>query len=167
MLATATTAVNGTAAGEITKNVLNGLSNAESQTEVNYFLAGAIAASILTAVVLVVLLVLRKRIALVVSLFHEAGKAVHSMPYLVFMPLLTFLALSVTTFLWLYGTLWILSAGSPEIDTVTTYVKYKPDTFMYWMRWYHVFGGLWISQFCIACQHLVIAGSVAGWYFAK
>ena len=96
MLATATNAVNGTAAGEITKNVLNGLSNAESQTEVNYFLAGAIAASILTAVVLVVLLVLRKRIALVVSLFHEAGKAVHSMPYLVFMPLLTFLALSVT-----------------------------------------------------------------------
>ena len=58
VLATATNAVNGTAAGEITKNVLNGLSNAESQTEVNYFLAGAIGASILTAVVLVVLLAL-------------------------------------------------------------------------------------------------------------
>lgn len=35
------------------------------------------------------------------------------------------------------------------------------------MRWYHVFGFLWITQFCIACQHLVIAGSVAGWYFSK
>ena len=32
---------------------------------------------------------------------------------------------------------------------------------------YHVFGFLWITQFCIACQHLVIAGSVAGWYFSK
>ena len=167
VLSTASDAVNGTAAGDIIKNSLNGLSTAEHQSEVHYFLAGAIGASILTAVVLLVLLILRKRIALVVSLFHEAGKAVHSMPYLVFMPLLTFLALSVTTVLWLYGALWILSAGHPETDPVTTYVKYKPDTFMTWMRWYHVFGGLWISQFCIACQHLVIAGSVAGWYFAK
>ena len=152
VLNSASEAVDGTAAGEITKNALNGLSTAEHKSEVHYFLAGAIAATILTVVVLLVLLILRKRIALVVSLFHEAGKAVHSMPYLVFMPLLTFLALSVTTVLWLYGALWILSAGHPETDPVSSYVKYKPDTFMYWMRWYHVFGGLWISQFCIACQ---------------
>ena len=110
MLSSASNAINGTAAGEITKNFYNSLSTAESkessiqcllieanepflQNEVNYFLAGAIVASIVTAVVLLVLLILRKRIALVVSLFHEAGKAVHSMPYLVFTPLLTFLAL--------------------------------------------------------------------------
>lgn len=31
---------------------------------------------------------MRKRIGLVVTLFHEAGKAVHAMPYLVFIPLL-------------------------------------------------------------------------------
>ena len=132
-LSSASEAVDGTAAGEITKNALNGLSTAEHQSEVHYFLAGAIGATILTVVVLLVLLILRKRIALVVSLFHEAGKAVHSMPYLVFMPLLTFLALSVTTVLWLYGTLWILSAGHPETDPVTTYVMYNPDSFMTWL----------------------------------
>ena len=80
VLDSASDAVDGTAAGDIIKNSLNGLSTAEHRNEVHYFLAGAIAASILTAVVLLVLLILRKRIALVVSLFHEAGKAVHSMP---------------------------------------------------------------------------------------
>ena len=32
---------------------------------------------------------------------------------------------------------------------------------------YHIFGFLWLTQFAIACQHLVIAGAVAGWYFAR
>lgn len=39
-------------------------------------------------VILIILFVLRKRIGLVVALFHEAGKAVHAMPYLVLIPLL-------------------------------------------------------------------------------
>ena len=39
-------------------------------------------------VVLLVLFILRKRIGLVVALFHEAGKAVHAMPFLVLVPLL-------------------------------------------------------------------------------
>ena len=51
-------------------------------------MTGAIFASIITLIILVVLLILRKRIALVVTLFHEAGKALHAMPYLVFVPLL-------------------------------------------------------------------------------
>ena len=67
----------------------------------------------------------------------------------------------------MYGGLWIISAGDPVVDNTTTYVKFQPDTFMSWMTLYHIFGGLWITQFIIACQHLVIAGSVAGWYFSK
>ena len=43
---------------------------------------------LLQIVILIVLFVLRKRIGLVVALFHEAGKAVHAMPYLVLIPLL-------------------------------------------------------------------------------
>ena len=79
----------------------------------------------------------------------------------------TFVSLALTTAIWLYASLWIVSAGEPEVDPVSSYVKFVPDSLMYWMRWYHVMGFLWITQFCIACQHLVIAGSVAGWYFTK
>ena len=53
------------------------------------------------------------------------------------------------------------------MDNSTTYVTLVPDPQLYWLRWYHLLGGLWVTQFCIACQHLVIAGSVAGWYFTK
>ena len=42
----------------------------------------------LQVIVLLVLLVMRKRIKLVVTLFKEAGKAVHAMPILVLLPFL-------------------------------------------------------------------------------
>ena len=58
VLDSASDAVDGTAAGDIIKNSLNGLSTAEHRNEVHYFLAGAIAATILTVVVLLVLLIL-------------------------------------------------------------------------------------------------------------
>ena len=103
-----------------------------------------------TVIVLLVLLVLRKRIALVVTLFQEAGRAVHAMPVLILTPLLvsntvclshnmtlyqTFVTLAVITALWLYGSLWIFSAGDPAVDEKTGFVKYEPDTFLLWMRW--------------------------------
>jgi len=154
-------------AQNVTKSLLGGTATAKSQDEVTQFLVGAIIATIILVIVLLVLLVMRKRIKLVVTLFKEAGKAVHAMPILVLLPFLTFIAMTITTVFWIYGSLWIFTAGDPEIDSKTGYVKYKPDEFLLWMRWYHIFGLLWLTQFCIACQHLVIAGSVAGWYFSK
>jgi len=139
----------------------------EAKAEVNYWAIGAIIATFVLIAVLLVLLVMRKRIALVVTLFKEAGKAVHAMPLLVLLPLLTFISIASITFFWLYGSLWIFTSGDPAQDTDTGYITYKPDQFMTWMRWYHIFGLLWLTQFCVACQHLVIAGSVAGWYFSK
>jgi len=138
-----------------------------SEEEVMYFLIGAIVSTIVLVLVLLILFILRKRINLVIHLFQEAGHAVHAMPLLVLVPLLTFIALAITTAIWMYGSLWIFTAGDPIEDKETKYIKFTPDSFLWWMRWYHVFGFLWITQFCIACQHLVIAGSVAGWYFSK
>ena len=69
---------------------------------------------------------------------------------------------------WSYGLAWIVSAGEPLINNKTTgFVQYTPDTFLFWMRFYHVFGLLWLAQFVMACQHMVIAGAVAGWYFSR
>ena len=41
------------------------------------------------------------------------------------------------------------------------------DQFLSWMRLYHIFGGLWITQFVVACQHVTIAGAVSTWYFTR
>ena len=163
-------AVNGTqlsAAQSVTQSIVGGISSAKSQEEVTAWLVGAIAATIFTAIVLIVLLVLRKRIALVVTLFHEAGKAVHAMPYLVFVPLLTFLSHAVTAAVWVYALVHIIASQVPAVDPDTTYVSFKSDTLMSWLTWYHILGGFWIIEFAVACQHLVIAGSIAGWYFSK
>ena len=131
---------------------------ASNQEEVTYFLIGAIVATVvlvsgfifppfwtsqrshsaswyLQVIVLLVLLVLRKRIKLVIALFREAGHAVHAMPLLVLVPLLTFLALAVTTAIWIYGSLYIFTAGDAVEDSGTKFIKYKPDTFLWWMRW--------------------------------
>ena len=85
--------------------------------------------------VLLILFILRKRINLVIHLFQEAGHAVHAMPLLVLVPLLTFIALAITTAIWMYGSLWIFTAGDPIEDKETKYIKFTPDSFLWWMRW--------------------------------
>jgi solute carrier family 44 protein 1 (choline transporter-like protein) len=52
------------------------------------YLAFAIAASVVTLLVILIIVVMRKRIELVVQLFKEAGKAMAAMPLLLLQPLL-------------------------------------------------------------------------------
>ncbi len=49
---------------------------------------------------------------------------------------------------------------------VCAYCTYINIHYIYVLR-YNIFGLLWLTQFCVACQHMVLAGSVAGWYFAR
>jgi solute carrier family 44 protein 1 (choline transporter-like protein) len=76
-------------------------------------------------------------------------------------------ALLVAVSTWVVGVLVIESAGHPKQDTTTGFLYYDKDHFQFWMRLYHVFGGLWITQFIIACQHVTIAGAVSSWYFTR
>ena len=34
-------------------------------------------------------------------------------------------------------------------------------------RWYNLFGLFWFVQFCTGCQHMIIAGAVAKWFFTR
>ncbi|CAG2057875.1 unnamed protein product [Timema podura] len=71
-----------------------------NQRTVITYLVAAIIATIITVIVLLVILVMRKRIALVITLFKEAGKAIHNMPLLLFEPFL------VTRWYNLFGLFW-------------------------------------------------------------
>ena len=62
---------------------------------------------------------------------------------------------------------YITTAGEPAISKTTGYVSYAKNEFWIWIRLYHLFGFLWLANFIIACQHMVIAGAVAGWYFTR
>ncbi|XP_046742542.1 choline transporter-like 1 [Diprion similis] len=46
-----------------------------------------------------------------------------------------------------------------------TLVEYVDSTWVKYMWWVYIIGLIWISEFIIACQNMVIAGAVAHWYF--
>lgn len=59
-----------------------------NQRRTTSYLAFAIVTTIITIIICLVIFVLRKRIQLVIELFKEAGKAIGSMPLLLFEPIL-------------------------------------------------------------------------------
>lgn len=141
------------------------------QQSVTSYLAFAIAATIVTVIIWLVVLVMRKRIQLVVQLFKEAGKAVASMPLLLLEPLLTFVTVGAVIAMWLYFALWIESAGvltekNTDNQDYRNY-SYKKDTIIKVARWYNLFALFWLIQFCVGCQHMVIAGAVSKWFFTR
>ena len=133
---------------------------------VRYWFYGAITVTGVAMVVLLLLLVMRKRIALVVQLFTEAGKAVAKMPMLLLQPLWTLIALAAFVGALGFGSMYLLSAGSPVKDSEGR-VSYEDDKTLFYMKWYYLFGVLWVIQFVFASQMIIIAGAVATWYFTR
>ncbi|VEN54101.1 unnamed protein product [Callosobruchus maculatus] len=132
------------------------------------FLVFAIASSVITVIVLLIIIVMRKRINLVIKLFEEAGKAIAAMPMLLFQPIVTFVALAGVACLWIYFTIWIQSAGRLQETSQNSHIyRYIKDSYMKGTFWYNIFAALWMTQFVIGCQHMLIAGAVAMWYFRK
>jgi len=139
-----------------------------NMTNERMFLILSICATVLTVILLLILLVLRKRISLVVALFHEAGKCLVDMPLLLIQPLWTFIILFVYIAYWVVIQAYIYSLGSPVVDQSQGFphVKYVPESFAKHFWWIHLIGLIWTTEFILACQQFVIAGSVALWYFS-
>ncbi|XP_076335074.1 choline transporter-like protein 1 [Tachypleus tridentatus] len=137
------------------------------ETEVTQWLVGAICATVFTFFFLLVIIVMRKRIKLVSALLKEAGKALAAMPLLFLQPLMTFIALAGIIVSWFVSYLYIHTAEDITVDPKTDYVTFHLSTFFQLMKWYHLFALFWFTQFIIACQHIVIAGAVASWFFTR
>lgn len=130
------------------------------------FLTFAIVASGLTLILLLVLLAMRKRVSLVVALFHEAGSCVASVPMLMVQPVLTFFLLILFFVYWVIILAFLSTAEKPSVDQYG-YVKYTEHELVSYFWWYHIVGLIWISEYIIACQQFVISGAVARWYFTR
>lgn len=46
-------------------------------------------------------------------------------------------------------------------------VEFKDATWVRYMWWMYIIGLIWSSEFILACQHMIISGAVAKWYFTK
>ncbi|XP_021343582.1 choline transporter-like protein 1 isoform X1 [Mizuhopecten yessoensis] len=123
--------------------------------------------SAITVIVLLLLFIMRNRIALVVQLFEEAGKAIRAMPLLLLQPLWTLLALLGLVAGLAAVAAYIETSGLPVVDTTNSTVDFQFEEHWNYVRWYHLFGLLWTSAFVIACQDIVIAGAVSIWFFTR
>ncbi|XP_037916936.1 choline transporter-like protein 1 isoform X2 [Hermetia illucens] len=130
------------------------------------YLILAIIVTVALVCISLIILALRDRIKLVIQLFKEAGKALISMPALLFEPLLTFGALAFFACLWFYFAIYVESSGHITVEGNES-IKFVKDSTMKVTRWYNLLALFWFVNFVIGCQHMVIAGAVSMWFFTR
>ncbi|XP_054706753.1 choline transporter-like protein 1 [Uloborus diversus] len=134
--------------------------------QVTYWLVAAIVMTVFTVIYLLVLVFMRNRIRLVAALFEEAGKSVAAMPLILLQPVLTFISMAAVCCFLLIGFVCLQTSGKPLVNSEGK-VSFPIETFFQVMRWLSLFGFLWLTQFVLACQNLVVTGAVAVWYFTR
>jgi solute carrier family 44 protein 1 (choline transporter-like protein) len=111
---------------------------------------------------------MRKRINLVIKLFSEAQKILIDIPYLFIMPFITIALLAIFILYWILTAFMIYSFGEYNSEDIYFLrLNIKKINFAKFMWFYHIIGLIWISEFIIACQELVVSGSVVKWYFKR
>uniref|UniRef100_A0A2K6SBA5 Choline transporter-like protein n=1 Tax=Saimiri boliviensis boliviensis TaxID=39432 RepID=A0A2K6SBA5_SAIBB len=126
----------------------------------------AISATVFTVILFLIMLVMRKRVALTIALFHVAGKVFIHLPLLVFQPFWTFFALVLFWVYWIMTLLFLGTTGS-AVQNEQGFVEFKISGPLQYMWWYHVVGLIWISEFILACQQMTVAGAVVTYYFTR
>ncbi|XP_077574896.1 choline transporter-like protein 1 [Stigmatopora nigra] len=134
---------------------------------VKALLVYAICTTVFTVVLLLIMVFLRKRVALTISLFHVAGKVFIHIPLLVLQPFWTFLCLMLFWVYWLAVFLLLGLSGSPVKNNSTNVVEYLMTGPSQYLVWYHAVGLIWISEFILAFQQMTIAGAVVTYYFTR
>ncbi|XP_033869239.1 choline transporter-like protein 1 [Acipenser ruthenus] len=137
-----------------------------SRDNVQALLVYAIAATVFTVILLLLMLIMRKRVALTIALFHVAGKVFIHLPLLVFQPFWTFLALMFFWSYWVMVLLFLATTGDP-VKNEQGFVEFKMSGPLQYMSWYHFVGLIWISEFILACQQMTVAGAVVTYYFTR
>ncbi|XP_030050188.1 choline transporter-like protein 1 isoform X2 [Microcaecilia unicolor] len=137
-----------------------------SKDNLQALLIYAIAATVFTVILLLIMLILRKRVALTIALFHVAGKVFIHLPLLVFQPFWTFLALIFFWIYWVMVLLFLGTTGDP-VQNEQGLVEFRVTGPLQYMWWYHLVGLVWISEFILACQQMTVAGAVVTYYFTS
>ncbi|XP_065596814.1 choline transporter-like protein 1 isoform X1 [Cyrtonyx montezumae] len=126
----------------------------------------AISATVFTVILLLIMLIMRKRVALTIALFHVAGKVFIHLPLLVFQPFWTFFVLILFWTYWTTVLLFLGTTGNP-VPNEEGFVEFRMVGPLKYMWWYHVVGLIWISEFILACQQMTVAGAVVTYYFTR
>lgn len=110
---------------------------------------------------------------MVIQLIREAGKSIAAMPIILFEPVLTFIAASIGAVIFVYFLMLATDAGTLGKDhsshipsDVTTY-EYLDNGAVGVSVLMMMVCAIWMFYFIIDCQHMIIAGAVARWFFTR
>ncbi|XP_041942283.1 choline transporter-like protein 1 [Alosa sapidissima] len=148
-------------------NSTSPVEQAIAQGNTQGLLAYAITATVFTVVLLLLIVFLRKRVALTIALFHVAGNVFTHIPLLALQPVWTCMSLLLFWVCWLGVLLSLGTSGSPVLNTDTQTVEFKLAEPLQYMVWYHAVGLIWVSEFILACQQMTVAGAVVTYYFTR
>lgn len=161
------------------------------------FLWFAIASTIITVVILLLIVFTRKQVDFLSNLFKETSNCLLHIPTLFLQPLITFIFLLSFFIFWVVVMLCLTTAYYPGQSSVSpsvpigpeskippngtlskavgeisfpdlkkfTEIQYVDPLWVKYMWWVYFIGLIWTSEFIMACQQMVIAGSVAHWYY--
>lgn len=117
----------------------------------------------------------RSQIQLAIGCVRQAGKAVHSMILILFVPVLQGLTFFVFWVVWGYFSIHLVSLGtittrSYPVDlqgTEITFRVYEFDDFVEQCIWFLVFCFFWTAAFIVAVGDMIVAMAFSKWYFAR
>ncbi|XP_034722378.1 choline transporter-like protein 1 [Etheostoma cragini] len=118
-------------------------------------------------ILLLLMLFMRKRVALTVALFAVAGKVFVQLPLLSLQPFVTFAALLLFWSYWSLTLLFLGTSGNPVQNEETGLTEFRLTGPLQYLTWYHAVGLVWITEFILACQQMTVAGAVVTYYFTR
>jgi hypothetical protein len=147
--------------------VAAGTNTLEDELQEKTLIALAILAGVFLLVFLVVLLFMRPRIQLAISIIKEASSAMRAVPCVIFVPAIVLIFTLGFFAYWIAAWVYLNSAGVATFNADGTFKGYEDTNKTRQLQIYHLFGLLWTTAFLIGINEMVIAGSIATWYFTR
>ncbi|CAH1786106.1 unnamed protein product [Owenia fusiformis] len=159
----------------------------------NTWLAFGIIAASLLGIILLLLIFLRTRILIAISLIKESSRAIGNMVFALFWPILPFIFQVVLFGYWGATALFLASSGTPEyksnatvdnstgeeiwsrvpceptndtLGSICSFVKYGGDEYTIYLQIFMLFMLFWCMNFIVALGQMTLAGSFASYYWA-
>lgn len=130
------------------------------------FLTMAIVCSSVLIILLLLITCMIKRVKLVIQLFKESAKAIFEIPSLVYLPILTFIAVTLTVIIVVCLNLFTLTAAK-LVEVAPNHLEYLPNAVMVFTMLYGIFVYVWFLTFIVGAQYIIVAGAVSAWFFTR
>jgi len=126
-----------------------------------------IAFAAIDAIVVCIVLCMCKQIRVACKVLELAADGVMDMPVLIAYPVLEALMLCGGLVIWMYGAVYIATAGDISQNEVYGYGEFAYDDTLKGMAAYWLFGLLWITEFATSVGFMVVAMCFCIWFFTE